>query len=110
MPKSAGPLTGVPRAVPLPERAQVVLAEAIVLAATSVRAHEAAMDLFRAADHDDATLTHAVRLGRSRLQLDRTDASMRHAVDLLVAVIALLGSRGPGGEVGGPARRKGPPC
>lgn len=50
-----------------------------------------AIELLRAADHDETTLTHALGIGRSRVRREPTDASARRGVRLLEAVVAFLG-------------------
>jgi hypothetical protein len=52
-----------------------------------------AIDLLRAASHDESTLRHALRIGRSRVRRDPADPSARRGIRLLEAVIAFLGPR-----------------
>jgi hypothetical protein len=68
-----------------------------------------AIDLLRAADHDETTLIHALAIGRSRVRREPADDSARRGVRLLEAVIAFLGVKPRGDEVGSSeARRRRP--
>lgn len=58
-----------------------------------------AIDLLRAADHDETTLTHALSIGRSRVRREPADGSARRGVQLLQAVIAFLGVKPRADEV-----------
>ena len=58
-----------------------------------------AIDLLRAADHDETTLTHALGIGRSRVRREPADDSARRGVQLLEAVIAFLGVKPRADEV-----------
>lgn len=58
-----------------------------------------AIELLRAADHDETTLTHALGIGRSRVRREPTDASARRGVRLLEAVVAFLGVKPRDDEV-----------
>jgi hypothetical protein len=58
-----------------------------------------AIDLLRAADHDETTLTHALDIGRSRMRREPADDATRRGVLLLEAVIAFLGVKPRADEV-----------
>jgi hypothetical protein len=59
----------------------------------------AAIDLSRAADHSEATLRHAVGIGRARQRRRPHDASATRGAQLLEDVVAFLGVRSLGGDV-----------
>jgi hypothetical protein len=65
-----------------------------------------AIELLRAADHDQTTLIHALGIGRSRLRREPTDASARRGVRLLETVVAFLGVKPRGDEVGSSGVRR----
>ncbi len=65
-----------------------------------------AIDLLRAADHDETTLTHALGIGRSRLRREPADDSARRSVQLLEAVVAFLGVKLRGDEVSSSGMRR----
>jgi hypothetical protein len=65
-----------------------------------------AIELLRAADHDQTTLIHALGIGRSRLRREPTDAYARRGVRLLEAVVAFLGVKARGDEVGSSGVRR----
>ena len=77
------------------ERAQVVLDRSSALAATAEPQDiaDVAVHLLRAAGHDDTTLNHAVRIGRTRLRREPADHAAGRAVQLLESVIAFLGQK-----------------
>jgi hypothetical protein len=58
----------------------------------------AAIDLLRAADHDETTLRHALRVGRSRVRRTPADRAAKRGVQLLEDVIAFLGVRPRAGD------------
>jgi hypothetical protein len=60
------------------------------------------IDLLRAAEHDQTTLRHALRIGRSRVEREPADEAARRGVGLLEAVIAFLGIRPRADEAGDP--------
>jgi hypothetical protein len=59
-----------------------------------------AIDLLRAAEHDETTLRHALRIGRSRVERKPADKAASRGVGLLEAVIAFLGIRPRADEAG----------
>jgi hypothetical protein len=59
-----------------------------------------AIDLLRAADHDETTLTHALGIGQSRVRREPADDSARRGVRVLEAVIGFLGIKPRADEVG----------
>ena len=95
------------RAVAEPlERAQVVWAHAIELAGSpSYELFGVILEVLRAAQHDSATVAHALTLGRSRLRIDPTDEAAKRATRLLERTIEFLGVRPAAGEVGIAASR-----
>jgi hypothetical protein len=77
------------------ELAQRVLDDSCLLAAVTGPPDlaEASVRLLRSAGHDDSTLRHAVRIGRTRLRQDPVDPAIERAVDLLESVIDFLGAK-----------------
>jgi hypothetical protein len=77
------------------EMAQRVLDDSCLLAAGAGPQDlaEVSVRLLRSAGHDDSTLRHAVRIGRTRLRKEPVDPATERAVDLLESVIAFLGAK-----------------
>jgi hypothetical protein len=67
----------------------------------------AAIDLSRTADHREATLRHALGLGRARQRRRPHDESAERGAHLLEDVVSFLGHR-RGGDAATSARRRGP--
>ena len=80
------------------EQAELIFDRSVELARTTTTdVSGAAIDLFRAADHDEATLRHAAVIGRGRHRRTPLDRSATQGAQLLDDVIAFLGFRaGPG--------------
>jgi len=89
------------------ERAQRVLDESSALAATAGprEVADVAAHLLRSAGHDDTTLRHALRIGRSRLHRDPGDRAAGRAVELLESVVAFLGRKPRRDELADTSRR-----
>ena len=84
-----------------PERAQLVWGRALELADPGAQ-HDRfadALALLRAADHDPATMAHALTLGRTHLRAHAGDALARRGARILEATIAFLGVRPRTGEL-----------
>jgi hypothetical protein len=75
------------------ERAQLVWAHTLELASQvgDSDPRGVALELLRAADQDQATVEHALVLGRSRIREDPEDEMARRATVLLEATTGLLG-------------------
>ena len=67
----------------------------------------AAIELSRAASHDDATLRHALGIGRARLRRRPNDHVARRGAQLLQDVISFLGVKPNEGAAAGGTRRPG---
>jgi hypothetical protein len=77
------------------ERAETVLDRSTDLAADP-GPHDmgaVALHLFRAADHDQTTLDHALHMGRTRLRREPASHAAQSAVQLLESVIGFLGHK-----------------
>lgn len=77
------------------ERAETVLDRSTDLAADT-GPHDVsaiALHLLRAADHDRATLDHALHIGRTRVRREPASRAARRAVQLLESVIGFLGHK-----------------
>jgi hypothetical protein len=83
------------------EVAQRVWQRSLELAGTGRRLHlpDQALALARTAGHDPDTMTHALRLGRSRARHPSNDETTRRGVRLLERAIAYLGVRTVLGEI-----------
>jgi hypothetical protein len=81
------------------EQAELIFDRSIELAKTTTAdVSGAAIDLFRAADHDEATLRHAAVIGRRRRRRTPQDRSATRGAQLLDDVIAYLGFRARAGD------------
>jgi hypothetical protein len=58
-----------------------------------------ALSLTRAADHDPATIAHALALGRAHLRAHGRDAVARRGAGILEAAVEFLGVRPRTGDV-----------
>ncbi len=74
-----------------PELAERVWRRALELAQPFARNDRFALFLSRAANHDPATMAHALTLGRTQLRAHSDDSKTLGGVTLLEAVIAHLG-------------------
>jgi hypothetical protein len=59
----------------------------------------------RVAEHDPATLTHALTLGRTRLRAHADDSVASGGARLLEAAIVFLGIKPNTGDIAGPGRQ-----
>jgi hypothetical protein len=89
-----------PRSTRSPRRAELEVAQrvwqrSLELAGTCRHLHlpDQALALARAAGHDADTMTHALRLGRSRARHPSNDETTRRGIRLLERAIAYLGVR-----------------
>jgi hypothetical protein len=91
------------------EVAQRVWQRSLELADPGRRLHlpDQALALARTAGHDPDTMTHALRLGRSRARHPSNDGTTRRGVRLLERAIAYLGVRAVSGETTGAGPRRG---
>ena len=81
------------------EQAELIFDRSMELARTATAdVSGAAIDLFRAADHDEAILRHAAVIGRRRGRRTPHDRSTRRGAQLLDDVVAFLGSRARAGD------------
>jgi hypothetical protein len=87
------------------ERAELVCDRSSELAALAGPPDigDLAIDLLRAADHDETILRHAMRIGRVRMERESANDSTRGGVRLLEAVIAFLSIRPRADEAGSTA-------
>ncbi len=90
------------------EQAELIFDRSVELArTTSIDVGGAAIDLFRAADHDEATLRHAAGIGRARHGRTPHDQSATRGAQLLDDVIAFLGFKTRRGDARTSGRRGG---
>ena len=81
------------------EQAELIFDPSMELARTATAdVSGAAIDLFRAADRDEATLRHAAVIGRRRRRRTPHDRSATRGAQLLDDVIAFLGFRARAGD------------
>lgn len=91
------------------ERAELIFERSVELTRTaSTDVARAAIDLSRAADHDEATLRHAAGIGRARNKCTPHDQSTMRGAQLLEDIIAFLGfsNRRGDGRTSGPRRNR----
>ena len=89
------------------EQAELIFDRSVELARTTAGdVSSAAIDLSRAADHDEATLRHAAGVGRARHRRRPQDESAMRGAQLLKDVIDFLGFRPRGADA--PSARRGP--